>query len=186
MLQPLSFAARSALFGAPKFTPAPQPGNKEAVRLDPEWVRTHLVEAHVPQLARFGVQHAVTVHYLAKPALLAVWQAWENAGLLDLVHTWDGCWNARYKRGRSGGAENLSNHALGTAWDINAREYPLGHPVDERAPIRELVPIAEAYGVAWGGNFGGGRTDGMHFEVAKILPDAAYVVAPPVRLSPAF
>jgi hypothetical protein len=35
--------------------------------------------------------------------------------------------------------------------------------------VRELVPIANAFGFYWGGHFGAGRVDGMHFEVAKVL-----------------
>jgi hypothetical protein len=65
----------------------------------------------------------------------------------------------------------LSNHAFGSAFDINAKWNPLGHTpalVGKEGAVRKLVPIANDYGFYWGGHFTS-RKDGMHFEVAKIL-----------------
>ena len=64
----------------------------------------------------------------------------------------------------------LSNHAWGTAFDINAALNPRGTvPVFRGQPgsVRELVPRANDLGFYWGGHFS--RRDGMHFEVARVL-----------------
>ena len=99
-----------------------------------------------------------------------LWSAWENAGLLSKILTFDGAYNPRYIRG---GAKNqiLSNHAFATAFDINYAWNKLGaEPATfgQEGCVYELVPIAHRFGFYWGGHFST-RKDGMHFEVAKIL-----------------
>ena len=72
----------------------------------------------------------------------------------------------RYIRGS---ATTLSNHAWGTAFDVNYRWNQLGHvPAlkGEIGSVRELVPRAHQLGFYWGGHFS--RRDGMHFEVARV------------------
>lgn len=69
-----------------------------------------------------------------------------------------------------GGVE-LSNHASGTAIDLNAPRHPLGavntFNAGQRAEIRKI--IAETGGaVRWGGDYVG-RKDDMHFELDKDL-----------------
>jgi hypothetical protein len=67
-----------------------------------------------------------------------------------------------------GNTTTLSNHAFGTAFDINADQNSLGaRPalVGQRGSTRELVPLANKWGFYWGGHFGS-RPDGMHFEIA--------------------
>jgi hypothetical protein len=66
----------------------------------------------------------------------------------------------------------LSNHAYGSAFDINAAWNPLGATpadVDEKGSVIELVPLAHEFGFYWGGHFNS-RPDGMHFEAAEIQP----------------
>jgi hypothetical protein len=104
-------------------------------------------------------------HRLAARQLAGMWADWETAGLLDRILSFDGSFNARFIRGST---TLLSNHAFGTAFDINAAENTLGtRPllVGQRGSIRELVPIANKWGFYWGGHFGS-RPDGMHFEIA--------------------
>jgi hypothetical protein len=63
----------------------------------------------------------------------------------------------------------LSNHAYGTAFDINAPWNALGvRPalVGKPGSVRELVPLAAEHGFAWGGHFRT-RPDGMHFELVR-------------------
>ncbi|MFM6344063.1 MAG: M15 family metallopeptidase, partial [Dolichospermum sp.] len=65
----------------------------------------------------------------------------------------------------------LSNHAFGSAFDINASFNPLGQipaSISKKGSVRLLVSTANDYGFFWGGHFNT-RKDGMHFEVAKIL-----------------
>lgn len=73
-----------------------------------------------------------------------------------------------------GGVE-LSNHASGTAIDLNATSHPLGtqptanFSAAEIAGIRAIVARTEGC-VRWGGDYTG-RKDGMHFEINA--PEAA-------------
>ena len=44
-----------------------------------------------------------------------LWQAWEDAGLLDRLTNWGGSYVPRFIRGSR---TTLSNHAFGTAFDL--------------------------------------------------------------------
>lgn len=92
---------------------------------------------------------------------------------IDVASSWG--WDYRSVRGEDG---VLSNHASGTAIDLNAPDHPLGEPgtfTDEqvariRALLDELAPV-----VAWGGDFD--RPDEMHFEVVGTPEEVAAVAA---------
>ena len=77
-----------------------------------------------------------------------------------------------------GSATNLSSHAWGTAFDINAGWNSMGirpPKVGEKGSVRKLVSSAIKYGFFWGSWFSelGSRYDGMHFEAtsAAIIKD---------------
>ena len=168
--RPLSgTAARQRKFGKFSFVSDPSPRNRERIRITDNWERENIIRVHIPQLA--GVEGAprsgkVRFHRLAAPQLVALWQAWEDAGLLPLVLTWAGTFVPRFIRGSR---TSLSNHAFGTAFDINVAWNRLGTVpalVGQKGSVRELVPLAHKYGFYWGGHFR--RQDGMHFEVAII------------------
>ena len=61
--------------------------------------------------------------------------------------------------------EKLSNHASGTAVDLNARSHSLGKmgtfPIQKVPMLRAL---AKKYGLGWGGDYKN-RADEQHFEV---------------------
>ncbi len=101
----------------------------------------------------------------------ALWKAWKKAGLMDRVVTWDGSYVFRLIRGSK---TTLSNHSWGSAFDINVRWNGLGKMpalVGKKGSLRELVPLANAYGFYWGGHYRR-RKDGMHFECVKLFtPD---------------
>jgi len=174
-LRPLtSMAQRQALLGPLAFKPAPVPSNPEAIRITNDWEKNNIVTVTVPQLVGklvFGVTPSkgrVQFHTLAAPQLQALWAAWESAGLLERVLTYDGAYNPRFVRGST---TELSNHAFGTAFDINQQWNPLGAIpalAGRKGSVRELVEIANEHGFFWGGNFKN-RPDGMHFEVARIV-----------------
>lgn len=69
------------------------------------------------------------------------------------------------------GGTTLSNHASGTAIDLNATQHPLGtNPADNFTPaqiaaIRRALIRAQGC-VRWGGDYTG-RKDPMHFEIIK-------------------
>lgn len=162
--------ARSQVFGGFSFVPAPTPGNPEGIRITDGWDKMNIAMVHIPQLK--GVIGApadcrVPLHKLAAEPARALFERWEKAGLLPLVKSWAGSWAPRFIRGSN---TSLSNHAYGSAFDINAAWNGLGVVpalAGRTGSVRELVPIATELGFYWGGFFSG-RQDGMHFELAKI------------------
>ena len=162
-LSPLTNGQRCARFGQFKFLPSPQPGNKEHITILNGWAADNIVTVSCPQLRLMGIGH-VNLHYKAKASFLELWADWEREGLLDHVKTWNGSWVPRFKRGMAGGGQQaLSNHSWGTAFDINAKLYPLGYSVPQDSPMRQLAASANKRGWFWGGDFRS-RKDPMHFE----------------------
>jgi len=165
-----STTERQSVFGRFRYVADPQPGNMEGIRILDNWEARNIVRVKIPQLV--GVTGAsrsgnVSFHRLAAEQLAGLWGAWEDAGLLDRVLTYAGSYNPRFIRGSR---TTLSNHAFGTAFDINAAWNRLGtEPAwpGEQGCLFELVPIAHKWGFYWGGHFR--RRDGMHFEVAKLI-----------------
>jgi hypothetical protein len=165
---PLSAAERSRVFGSFEFRPDPQPGNPEAIRITSRSADFRLVEVSLPQLVGVtGFPRSGKVPFHAKGAdqLQALVTAWDRAGLLARVRSWAGTYVPRFVRGSR---TSLSNHAWGTAFDINAAWNGLGvRPalVGQHGCVRELVALAVVHGFYWGGWFG--RPDGMHFELRE-------------------
>lgn len=169
--EPLTgLAARQALFGKFEFKSEPEPDNPENIRILGDWEDRNIVRVAVPQLVGIkGANAAGTMrfHSKAQGQLLALWKAWDDAGLLDRVLTFDGAFVARFIRGSR---TVLSNHCFGTAFDINCDLNRLGAEpalMGEKGCVRELVALANQNGFYWGGHFT--RRDGMHFEIAKLL-----------------
>lgn len=173
-LSPTNYQTREQKFGHIAFKHAPVPGSPENVIITNDWAEKHIVEVSVPQLAKIpGIVHEgkrvgagprgkVFLHEKAAQPMIDLWQRWENEGLLEHVLTWAGLWVTRFVRGSR---SVLSNHAYGTAFDINAPWNGLRRRpalVGQKGCVRELVPIANELGWFWGGHFS--RTDGMHFE----------------------
>lgn len=172
----LGNAARAAAFGAFKYKATPTAVNPEAIKYLDDWPDKNIVTVHVPQTARIpGFEHEgktygrgprsglLQVHRLVREPLVRLWQAWQDAGLLHLVISWDGLWAPRFIRGSQ---SVLSNHAWATAFDINARWNPLGSrgaPHGERGSVYELIPLATKHGF-FNGLFFNRRPDPMHFE----------------------
>jgi hypothetical protein len=74
------------------------------------------------------------------------------------------CWGHAYREVRA--STGLSNHASGTAIDINAPKHPLGSRGTFSPAARvEIHRILSKVGVVrWGGDYVG-RVDEMHFEI---------------------
>lgn len=139
------------------------------IRILGGWTKANIRPVVIPTLR--GVKGGpatgkIWVHVLVVDQVRGLFAAWEAAGLSRLILTWDGSFNPRFVRGSR---TTLSNHAWGTAFDINCRWNRLGTvPAlrGERGAVRELVPVANSLGFFWGGHFS--RRDGMHFEVANL------------------
>lgn len=172
-LSPMGEAQKQASFGAFRFQAAGVAGNPEAVQVLDGWYSQHIVSVEVPQLKGLlgtSGQTKFAFHKAAQAQFVALFQAWEKAGLLHLVKSWGGSYAARFIRGSQ---TVLSNHAYGSAFDINVPWNPLGAvPAlkGKDGSVRELVAIANSLGFYWGGHFQ--RLDGMHFEVARLMSDA--------------
>lgn len=120
----------------------------------------------IPQLAdaRFKRRRGtVWMNERVATSMLALFQTWDDAGIMHLVESFDGDYVPRFVRGST---TYVSAHAWGTAFDINAAHNPLGvEPplVGEPGSVRLLVEAAYDLGWAWGGWIDG-RPDGMHFQ----------------------
>lgn len=170
-VDPLTPSQADAVFGRFSYVAAPTSGNPEGIRITDGWEDRNIVVVVIPQLVTAGVHSTgrASMHRLVVPQTLALWQAWEDAGLLHLVRSWEGMWVARFIRGSR---KTLSNHAKGSAFDINYTGNELGSTpaaVGKLNSVRELVPLAVHFGFYWGGWFS--RADGMHFEVRQVLSE---------------
>jgi hypothetical protein len=165
----ISTAERQQLFGAFNFQPAPTSDNPEAIKILGNWANENIVDVKIhlksPLLGKNPF--VIPFHKKAAKQLEELFLEWEAAGLLDRILTWGGSYVPRFVRGSK---TNLSNHAFGTAFDINAAQNGLNvEPalVGEKGSVRELVEIANKHGFFWGGHYKK-RLDGMHFEVGQL------------------
>jgi len=163
---PVLPSQRDEAFGTLEYVPVPVPGNLESIRITNGW-ESNIEMVTIPQLA--GVpgmpgHGKVSFHKDYSKQLVELFKAWEQARLVHLLCSWAGSWAPRFIRGSR---RTLSNHAYGTAFDINAPWNPLGSApkaANEKGTVFPLVPIANKLGWYWGGHYS--RPDGMHFEVA--------------------
>lgn len=92
---------------------------------------------------------------------------------IDLDSSWG--WDYRPVRGHD---DVLSNHASGTAIDLNAPAHPLGSAgtfsEEQLSRLRELLDEVAPV-LAWGGDFE--RPDEMHFEIVGTPDQVAQVAA---------
>jgi hypothetical protein len=76
------------------------------------------------------------------------------------------CWGWFVKKIE--GSSTISNHASGTAIDLNASRHPMGRPVSENMSVKQIaachaLEAASGGVVRWGGDFS--RPDPMHWEI---------------------
>jgi hypothetical protein len=166
----LGYADREKIFGKFSYVSSPTQSNPEAITITGNWLN-NISQIHIPQLSGIpGAPRSSTVplHASIAPQVTKLFQAWHDEGLTYLILSWGGSWVPRFIRGSR---TILSNHAWGTAFDINVQWNHLGTvPALKGATgsVRELVEIAYDHGMYWGGWFAK-RPDGMHFEAYKIL-----------------
>lgn len=162
------------LYGDFRYVPAPSKGNPEGIRILGDWTKKNIVRVKIPQLKNVrGSYHKDTFYFHKDVAekVQLLFLTWEKAGLIDKVLTWGGSWVPRFIRGSR---SVLSNHAYGTAFDINVPWNMLGHEgalKGKRGSVRELVIPAAKLGFVWGG-FWPRRPDPMHFEIGQIIEDS--------------
>jgi D-alanyl-D-alanine carboxypeptidase len=148
--------------------------DQDAIVIRGSWKEENISDVPIPQVKGIpgGMGGRIMFNNKAAWQLKGLWKAWEQCGLLSkVIDVWG--YVARYQR-PSGGPKHaaISNHAFGTAFDINTKQNLQGHEparLGEYGCVREMVEVAHKFGFYWGGHFGGGRVDGMHFEVAKVM-----------------
>ena len=129
------------------------PYGDDWVRLDPAFMRRHIVTRRVPILG------TVTCHRAMFRPLRAALGSLARRGLSRLVDAGDyaGCYAPRRIQARG----QLSLHAWGVAIDINAAANPfLGRSRQDRRLVRTM----RRHGFTWGGDWPT-RPDPMHFEL---------------------
>jgi len=162
-------AQREELFGSFDFKHTPTDRNPEKIEILGDWEEKNIVMVELPELAKAtdGKYTRMRFHRLGENQLRGLWFAWDQAGLLDRVLSYEGAFYPRYVRGSR---STLSNHSFGTAFDINAKWNHLGKvpaKQDQKGSVVEVVSLANEWGFFWGGHFA--RMDGMHFELAKLI-----------------
>lgn len=136
------------------------------------WPAGSQAQANVATFVVPGTAVRLPVNREAAPALLEFARWWHtNVELLTLGHCWG--WANREIRG----SDQISNHASGTAIDLNAPKHPLGAvgtvPASKRAAI---AAKAASLGLRWGGTYSG-RKDEMHAEVIVTRERMRQIVA---------
>ncbi len=165
----LSAEKTEEYFGKIEYTPL---GNG-SIQITNGWDKKHIKSIYISQLNKINQAWGhdkgnILFHEKGARQMKALWDAWEKEGLLGYVTDWCCSYGPRFIRGSS---VRLSNHAYGTAFDINIRTNALGKMppiVGEKGSVRLLVPLANKFGFFWGGHYRN-RKDGMHFELAKLL-----------------
>jgi hypothetical protein len=138
-----------ALFG--EFAARPDPARPGYLKIDPAWVRQHIVTTTVPVLG------TVTCNRGLIPQLRAAMQTLVRKGLSDSIHAYNGCYAPRFINRIP--TNPISHHAWGIAFDCNADLNPVGTTPDQDP---RLVRVLEQAGFIWGGSFA--VPDGNHFE----------------------
>ncbi|WP_181701454.1 M15 family metallopeptidase [Chthonobacter albigriseus] len=153
------------VFGDFRWAPGARRG---AIRILDGWASANLIKLRTPILEPVGFP-AVQVHAKAVASLMAAFQDIEAAGLENLILSCAGTFVPRHKGWDPD--RGLSSHSWGIAIDLNAQWNGYGvqpAPLGAKGSVRDLVPILERHGFAWGGYFSPPYEDGMHFELARL------------------
>lgn len=168
---PLKGIQKEQLFGKIEYVAKPTAKNLEAIKITNNFEKDNIIMVVVPQLKKVcgGKYYRMRIHKSIKYQMLQMWKEWEKEGLLDFINSYGGTYIARFIRGSR---THLSNHAYGTAMDINMKYNRLGATpalVGKKGSVRLLIMIANKWGFYWGGHYKS-RKDGMHLEAYKIIP----------------
>lgn len=130
-------------------------------------------DASLIGIERFLIGRDTYVYLRKTAAPVLVWMAnyWDSH-IEDIDTGQQDDWGWNYRETRGGGS--LSNHASGTALDINALRYPRGTnnmPAAKQRQVMDLCALVNrAAGktlVLWGGLWSGEYKDQMHLELAS-------------------
>lgn len=144
----------------------------------------NLVTFNVPQLrgkddARFDPVRPgafpgdIKFHKDLKDQILAAFADIESAGKLHVIKSCAGTHNARFiKTVPPHATHTPSNHAFGSAIDLNSEIFPHGHPDNPSSPfsLSQVADIFAHHGFKWGQTFP--TKDPMHFEGERFTESA--------------
>jgi D-alanyl-D-alanine carboxypeptidase-like protein len=134
-----------------EFAARPDPARPGYLIMGAAFIRKHLASRSVPLLG------GMTCNRRVFGPLTAAMNDLRRRGLAHLIHSFNGCYNARMVMRRP--TWLISKHTWGSAVDINAATNPWG--VRPRQDPR-LVAVLASHGFTWGGLWT--VPDGMHFE----------------------
>jgi hypothetical protein len=168
---PLTNAQRIERFGYFPWRVIGDTANPERIRQLGGWPEREIVPIDLP--FPFQGKRAM-LNGRAVDSFMRLFEDWHRDGDTALIHAWNGGWAPRFKRQdgtvaeriarcQTLGAASLSNHAWGTAFDVNAGQWPLGRPCPAGDPWRRLSVRAYERGWFPGMDFRR-RPDAMHFE----------------------
>jgi hypothetical protein len=125
-----------------------------------------------------GTSRAIRLRKGSPGALLVAWAAWFDKNVEDIDAGELDDWGYA-ERPIRGSTTTLSNHASGTAMDLNSTKHPLGvrntFTPAQTAKIRAELKNYEGC-IRWGGDYTG-RPDEMHFEIVKDVATCDRVLA---------
>jgi hypothetical protein len=160
-----------AKLGNPKYT-VDKPGTYHSpITFTDGWATRNVSRVSIPQLegVPFGFalnkspNGSMMFYTNAHRAVQTLFKAWEDAGLLSFILTFEGSFFPRVIKSTN----TPSNHSFGTGFDINGfwnAEGTAPAGIGKKGCLLELVPIANKNDFYWGGFY----KDGMHFEYAGL------------------
>ena len=135
---------------------AARPVSGGYLRIDPAWVRSHIVTATVPVIGRVTCNRGLVP--MLRGALTEV-QADGLASTIDPAQ-YAGCYSPRFLNHIPN--STVSHHSWGVAVDVNARSNPFGHTPHQDP---RMVGVFRRWGFTWGGTWI--VPDAMHFEFLR-------------------
>lgn len=125
-----------------------------------------------------GTARAVRLRKGSPGNLLVLFAAWFDKAVEDIDAGQPDDWGYA-ERPIRGSTTTLSNHASGTALDLNATRHPLGkRGTFTAAQTAKIRAELKRYGgcIRWGGDYSG-RPDEMHFEIVRDVATCNKVLA---------
>lgn len=147
----------------------PQCTQRHATITSPaNWTGTYIVTVRVPEIPKLGTMR---FHKRIAPQFEAFFKAGAAKGLAGKIINNAGTFVARTL---TNSQSKLSNHALGTAIDVNSAQNGYGAPPAARGTngsLSEYADFCTDFGLYWGGWYSRNK-DAMHFEAVKVLSAA--------------
>jgi hypothetical protein len=164
-IERLSESDLLSIYGKFTYRHTPTESNQEMITITDDWAKKNLVPVSLPGMSHL-LKKPVVFHKNGAEKLFSFFGEILKRGWSQKILSWDGSYAPRFVRGSR---SRLSNHAWGTAFDINALWNPIGAipaPKGSKGSVYDLVELANDCGFFWGGHFKN-RLDGMHFELGR-------------------